>query len=107
MLSSHILDTCRGRPACGVKVIYFCDDLLEGEGVTNEDGRINDLTQGKPLQVGLKHRLKFEVHEYFRNQSVEAFFVEINVDFIVNDSSINHHIPLILSPFSYTTYRGS
>jgi len=106
MLSTHILNTSNGLPAEGVKVTYRANGVIVASALTNSDGRVENLLNGAELTVG-KHTLTFEVSSYFDAQKQESFFSDINVDFLVNDLNRNYHVPLLLSPFSYTTYRGS
>jgi len=99
-ISTHVLDTAAGRPATGVKVRLFLADELIGEGVTDQEGRIRSLhAQAKPGQ----YRLLFEVGGYFP----DGFYPEVSISFVVSDDRANYHVPLLLSPFGYTTYRGS
>ncbi|MEI7696868.1 MAG: hydroxyisourate hydrolase [Actinomycetes bacterium] len=105
-LSTHILDTTTGQPAAGVKVAHSVGGKLVASGVTNNDGRVSDLLDGQPITPG-NHTLTFEVGPYFATNNRETFFSNINVDFVVTDINRNYHIPLLLSPFSFTSYRGS
>jgi 5-hydroxyisourate hydrolase len=110
-LSTHVLDTARGVPAVDVGV------RLEVAGTgggwlplaatrTDQDGRARDALGG-PLVRGT-HRLVFDTGEYFAGQGVKEFFYpEIVVCFTVADPDSHHHVPLLLSPFAYSTYRGS
>lgn len=106
MLSTHILNTSNGLPAAGVKVTYRANGVIVASALTNSDGRVVDLLNGAALTTG-NHTLTFEVGPYFLALQQESFFSDINVDFLVNDLSRNYHVPLLLSPFSFTTYRGS
>tara|TARA_B110000503_G_C7152083_1_gene415647 strand:+ start:1137 stop:1463 length:327 start_codon:yes stop_codon:yes gene_type:complete len=105
-LSTHILDTSNGLPAAGVKVTYRANGVIVASAVTNSDGRVVDLLNGATLTTG-KHTLTFAVGPYFLALQLESFFSDINVDFLVNDLNRDYHVPLLLSPFSFTTYRGS
>ena len=105
-LSTHILDTRTGLPVSGVKVTHRTEGAVTASAVTNSDGRVENLLNGAELTAG-RHTLTFEVSGYFDAQKQESFFSDINVDFLVNDLNRNYHVPLLLSPFSYTTYRGS
>ncbi|MEO5875571.1 MAG: hydroxyisourate hydrolase [Streptosporangiaceae bacterium] len=103
-LSTHILDTSQGRPAPGVAVRL---DRYDGttwenaaEGVTDEDGRLKDL----PADRGGTYRLRFGIGPYFHGNT---FFPEIQVIFVVADPADHYHVPLLVSPYSYSTYRGS
>lgn len=107
MISTHILDTSIGFPAKDVSV-----ELAKHDGdkwvdlsvqKTNSDGRISfDV----PFEKGV-YRLKFKTEDYFKRQGVEAFFPVSPVVFNITDTSRKYHIPLLLNPFGYSTYRGS
>ena len=111
-ITTHVLDLSSGRPAKGVAVTLSSrtgearwDDLALG--VTDADGRITDLLpEGTPLVVGA-YRLQFETHDYFLAQGVQAFHPSVVVQFLVDEPSGHFHVPLLLSPFGYSTYRGS
>lgn len=110
-ITTHVLDTARGRPAAGVAVaIYRASDngwILLGQGVTDADGRCRNLLRPDvPLPAG-KYRLCFETGAWFREEGLEAFHPEVNVTFDVRHSGEHYHVPLLISPFGYTTYRGS
>jgi 5-hydroxyisourate hydrolase len=106
-LSTHVLDARTGRPAAGVAVRL--DEQVEGqwrtaaEGRTDADGRIAAL--GDP-GAGT-HRLHFDTGAYFAAAGVEAFYPEVTVTFTLADPDAHHHVPLLLSPFAFSTYRGS
>ena len=109
-ISTHILDTTRGRPAAGVTVSleHHSPDgswRRVGEGVTNEDGRVKPLLDEIP-GVGV-YRIRFEVASYFRDQKVEAFYPVVTIDFTVKSVKEHYHVPLLLNPFGFSTYRGS
>jgi 5-hydroxyisourate hydrolase len=106
-VSTHVLDSVTGRPAVGVAVRL---DHRVGEdweelsvGATDADGRIGAL--GDPT-VG-HYRISFDTGAYFVAQGVETFYPEVTVVFEVIDPGRHHHVPLLLSPFAYSTYRGS
>ena len=109
-LSTHVLDTSTGLPAPGIVVEHFEIDVsaaaLIAEGVTDSDGRINDLLHGALLHMGT-HRLVFQTGKYFDQLGVKGFFPIVTIDFTVSDSARPHHVPLLLAPFSFSTYRGS
>jgi 5-hydroxyisourate hydrolase len=105
-LSTHVLDTNRGEPATGVRVILERDGVRLAEGVTSSDGRLRDWVDGAAWAAGV-YRLVFDTAAYFRAHGVLAFFPEVVICFEVTDPGRHHHVPLLLSPFSYTTYRGS
>jgi 5-hydroxyisourate hydrolase len=108
-LSSHVLDGTRGRPAVGVWVRW---DERVGDAwkpvasaVTDEDGRVTDWGGASP-ELGT-HRVVFGSGEYFAARGVDTFYPEVVVVFEVTDAEQHHHVPLLLSPFAYSTYRGS
>ena len=106
-LSTHVLDTALGKPAQGIKVTLECADDLVGSGVTDADGRVHDLLKKDvPLNQG-SYRLTFYVAEYFTKAGRESFFPEIVVNFRIGAGAEHYHVPLLLSPFGYSTYRGS
>ncbi|MFC0181364.1 5-hydroxyisourate hydrolase [Pseudarcicella hirudinis] len=109
-LTTHILDTTLGKPAKGVVIILFektngtWNELVRGE--TNNDGRIPDLLSNKiTLPLGY-YKMKFETKAYFNQLSIEAFYPWVEVIFEITTEE-HYHIPLLLSPFGYSTYRGS
>src|ERR1700728_354383 len=99
-ISTHILDTSTGRPAAGVAVSLFQEDRQIGSGISNADGRCPDLLS--EVSAGT-YRIVFEITSYF----ADSFYPEVSVTFIVRDPAARYHIPLLISPFGYTTYRGS
>jgi 5-hydroxyisourate hydrolase len=110
-ITTHVLDTSRGRPASGVPVVL---EIRENEGwreigraVTDEDGRVRQiLPAGSALIPGV-YRLTFGIETYFRDQEIEGFYPEAAIAFHVRDANQHHHVPLLLSPYGYSTYRGS
>jgi 5-hydroxyisourate hydrolase len=110
MITTHVLDTARGRPAQGVPVVLEQaaeDGWRElGRGATDADGRVRDLLpDGAPAADG-RYRLTFDTGAYFRDRGEAAFYPEVAVVFTVAGDE-HHHVPLLLSPFGYSTYRGS
>ena len=111
-ITTHILDLSSGRPAKGVAVLLSFqatdarwEDLARG--TTDDDGRIGDLlSEGMVLAVGT-YRLQFETQDYFLDLGVKSFHPSVVVHFSVEDPSAHFHVPLLLSPFGYSTYRGS
>ena len=103
-ITTHVLDVSRGRPARGVA------DVLERVGTpratTDSDGRVKAFTPPPSLEPGT-YRLTFDVGPYFANAGVETFYPHVVVEFDVRDATQHHHVPLLLSPFGYSTYRGS
>jgi 5-hydroxyisourate hydrolase len=107
VISTHVLDTARGHPAEGVPVVLEHDTggwAEVGRGVTDADGRVRELL-GDELADG-RYRLTFDTAQYFRTVGEAAFYPEVSVVFLVAGGG-HHHVPLLLSPFGYTTYRGS
>jgi 5-hydroxyisourate hydrolase len=100
-LSTHVLDTARGRPAAGVPVRLHgpSGDVL-ADGVTDDDGRVGSL--GAELGAGT-YTLRFDVAAY----QPDGFYPEVAVTFAVAEGERHYHVPLLLSPFGYSTYRGS
>lgn len=110
-ITTHVLDTARGRPAAGIPVTLEALDAAGrarelGRGMTDTDGRARALHPPHALAAG-RYRLTFELEEYFRAQGVRAFYPSVAVTFVVADGAEHHHVPLLLSPFGYSTYRGS
>lgn len=107
MISTHILDTSIGHPATGVSVKL--EKRVEGEwktlfnDVTNQDGRI---VFDCPYEEGV-YRLLFSVEEYFKSQKTESFFLTTPVVFNITNTKRKYHVPLLLNPYGYSTYRGS
>ena len=108
-LSTHVLDAASGRPAAGVRVALERRDgdrwLPLGEAVTDGDGRARDLAPGS-LGAGV-HRLVFATGEYFAATGQTGFYPEVPVVFEITDTDRHYHVPLLLSPFAFSTYRGS
>ena len=103
-LSTHVLDTSLGKPAAGIHIVLLRGEQVVGEGKTDTDGRVKDLATH--LAAG-DYRLRFDVAPYFRSSGSEAFYRSITIDFIVSPGDQHYHVPLLLSPFGYSTYRGS
>jgi 5-hydroxyisourate hydrolase len=107
-LSTHVLDTAHGRPAFGVTIVLSRGGSVLFSGTTNADGRCPDL---RDLTLAPGHyRLTFAVADYFRGQGVglpdPPFLDDIAIDFGIADEG-HYHVPLLVSPFGYSTYRGS
>lgn len=109
-ISTHILDTSRGKPASAVPVrLEFWQDNMfceRGAGVTDSDGRNRALLGNSALIAG-RYRLTFDTHAYFSALDLSAFYPEVQVVFDIVDTTQHYHVPLLLSPFGYSTYRGS
>jgi 5-hydroxyisourate hydrolase len=106
-ITTHVLDTAQGRPAKGVPIVL---EKREGEafraigrGLTDDDGRLKTLVpEGTSLEAAT-YRLTFDVAAY----DPSGFFPSVSITFAVRDPAQHHHVPLLLSPFGYSTYRGS
>ena len=108
-ISTHVLDTMRGTPAAGLAVTLFRrepdgDWKMIGEAVTNAEGRVRELTDAE-LDPG-EYRLEFTTQPYFARSGLSAFYPEVAVVFSLEDGAGHVHVPLLLSPFGYTTYKG-
>ncbi|MFD0365198.1 hydroxyisourate hydrolase [Nocardia sp. GCM10030253] len=101
-LSTHVLDAVRGAPAAGIAVTLYGEEQLDA-GETDADGRIGAL--GATLAAGT-YRLVFDTGSYFAGLGVDSFFPEVSVAFVVTEER-HYHVPLLLSPFAFSTYRGS
>jgi 5-hydroxyisourate hydrolase len=102
-LSTHVLDATTGHPAAGMRVeLHSLTDHLYST-VTDPDGRIKDL--GAPA-AGV-YQLVFDAGGYFSGRGVGTFYPEVIVTFEITDAGAHYHVPLLLSPFAYSTYRGS
>ena len=111
-ISTHVLDTAKGKPASGVPVRLERQDssgkwFSLGSGQTDQDGRCAQLLpDGAPLTGGV-YRLTFDTGNYFAACGVEGLYPAVEILFRVKSGESHFHIPLLLSPNSYTTYRGS
>jgi 5-hydroxyisourate hydrolase len=107
-LSTHVLDTASGRPAAGMALRLMQGDSLLFEGVTDAGGRCSALNRELPLGA---YRLVFAVADYFRSSGVALpdppFLDQVGVDFGLSEPDGHYHVPLLVSPFAYSTYRGS
>ena len=108
-ITTHVLDTSIGKPAAGVRArlerITEIETVLLSSRITNADGRILDLLEG-PAEMG-RYRLTFDTAHYFAGRGVPCFFPEVSILFEITEPERHHHVPLLLSPFGYSTYRGS
>jgi 5-hydroxyisourate hydrolase len=110
-ISTHVLDVAAGRAARGVPIVL---DRLEagawqtvGSGATDDDGRLRTLTPPGPVAEGT-YRIRFDTATYFGSVGVTAWFFPVaEVQFVVRDGDAHYHVPLLLSPFGYSTYRGT
>ena len=111
-ITTHVLDTARGVPAAGVPVLLEMQDGVNtwrpiGRGATDPNGRITSLmAEGESLQVGV-YRLVFNTVQYFDALGVATFYPRVIVEFETSAGEAHYHVPLLISPFGYSTYRGS
>ncbi len=110
-ITTHILDVSSGFPARGVLVKLERQSSLDweviGKGVTGDDGRLRDLLAPDTDLLSGNYRLTFDTGTYFTKQQIEGFYPQVTVAFTVRDAAQHYHVPLLLSPFGYSTYRGS
>ena len=109
IISTHVLDTTRGRPAAGLAVTLRRrapdgDWSVVARAVTDADGRVSNLSKGS-LAAG-DYRLEFATGEYFKTHSATVFYPEVFVTIAAVDGDGHLHVPLLLSPFGYSTYKG-
>ncbi len=110
-ITTHVLDTALGRPAAGVAVELELHNEtgqwdFVSKGQTDGDGRIIDLLPQGSLQVG-RYRMTFATGDYFRQQGTEGFYPVVTIEFEIREPDQHYHVPLLLSPYGYSTYRGS
>jgi 5-hydroxyisourate hydrolase len=111
-ITTHVLDTSHGRPASGVPVVLEVigprDQWQEiGRGVTDADGRLRTLMPASVALTAGVYRLVFDTRSYFQSLRTRSFYPQVTVVFEVADENAHYHVPLLLSPFGYSTYRGS
>ena len=109
-LTTHILDTSKGKPAGNVSVTLFYetdnDWNMLAKGITNQDGRIPGFIPNEKLLEYGNYKLLFETNPYFKSQGISSFYPFVEIVFSIH-SSEHYHVPLLLNPFGYSTYRGS
>jgi 5-hydroxyisourate hydrolase len=112
MITTHVLDTAKGRPAGGVRILLeMRADSGEWQsisrGLTDADGRLRTLLpEGQPLMAGV-YRLTFDTARYFESFGATSFYPEVVVTFETLPGEKHYHVPLLVSPFGYSTYRGT
>ena len=109
-VTTHILDTTIGKPAPGITIVFYRglnDEWTElTRGKTNSDGRVtNLLPANEVLQRGI-YKLRFETKDYFDQKRIPTFYPYVEIIFDIQ-SADHYHVPLLLNPFGYSTYRGS
>jgi 5-hydroxyisourate hydrolase len=105
-VTTHVLDATAGRPASGVAVsLARPTGEAIASGITDDDGRVADLGPDR-LDPG-NYRIDFRTGDYFAGRGQETFYPEVSITFSVSAEAAHYHVPLLLSPFAYSTYRGS
>ena len=105
-ITTHILDLATGRPAANVALRLFGPDGQISTGTTNEDGRVNQWDDSFEISPG-KYRIEFDVEPYFEAQGAASFYEDVHIAFRIRAADEHYHVPLLLSAFGYSTYRGS
>ena len=110
-ITTHVLDIAKGSPAENVQIQLESwiksEWQLLGRGSTNADGRLTNLLEPGSLAKG-NYRISFDVEKYFRSQNIQSFFYPVvRIEFEILNPEQHYHVPLLLSPFGYSTYRGS
>ena len=110
-ITTHVLDVSIGRPARGVQVRLEAHRGAAWETIadraTDDDGRVKDLVPGGATPAAGRYRITFDTASYFTARGIAAFYPEVAVTFEIREPKEHHHVPLLLSPFGYSTYRGS
>lgn len=111
-ITTHILDLVSGSPGAGIPVTlermtHTSGWAMVAEAITDADGRAKELLPAKEAFLTGHYRLIFDTSAYFAIRNAEGFFPQITISFVVKDALQHYHVPLLLSPFGYTTYRGS
>ena len=110
-ITTHVLDTARGRPAAGVPITLDIDEggswRRLGQGATDGDGRLRDLLPAGQRAAPAVYKISFDTATYFAAQGVEGFYPVVEVVFRLSRPDEHHHVPLLLSPFGFSTSRGS
>jgi len=105
-VTTHVLDAALGRPAADVPVaLYDAQGTELATGVTDTDGRVPEL--GPDALPAADYRLVFETAAYFSAAQRDTFYPRVTIDFTLADETSHYHVPVLLSPFAYSTYRGS
>ena len=109
-ITTHVLDTALGKPAAGIPITL---EKLNNEGwqtlasgITNADGRISDLITADSFEIGT-YKMTFMTERYCKTAGFDTFYPYVPVVFEIEDTDQHYHVPLLLSPFGYSTYRGS
>jgi 5-hydroxyisourate hydrolase len=106
LITTHVLDTAAGRPGSNISIELERDVdgtwQLVGSGATDDEGRLRTLTPEGPVAKG-KYRIRFQTGDFFP----DGFFPVVEIQFTVRDGNQHYHVPLLLSPYGFSTYRGS
>jgi 5-hydroxyisourate hydrolase len=109
-ITTHILDTTKGKPAAGVVIDLYAGSNDEwkflARGTTNADGRIPDLLKKDMIPERGIYKMRFETKDYFDKEQVKTFYPYVEIIFEIS-SEEHYHVPLLLNPYGYSTYRGS
>lgn len=105
-ITTHVLDTALGKPAAGVPVELRHKGATLGAGVTDAQGRVADLLPDSPIEPGV-YELVFDVATYAQATKTRTFYPVITVAFTIEQPGDHFHVPVLLNPYGYTTYRGS
>jgi 5-hydroxyisourate hydrolase len=110
MITTHVLDTALGIPGKNIAIELERQDagvwILVGAGITDSDGRLRTLTSEGPVQPAT-YRIRFVIAPYFESHATASFFPLVEIQFTITDGNAHYHVPLLLSPYGYSTYRGS
>lgn len=111
-ITTHVLDTAQGKPAQGVAIVLEHKDTQKGwtevgKGATNSDGRCADLVPADWSNKPGMYRITFETSKYFASINTSGFYPYVKIVFEIVNADEHYHIPLLLSPYGYSTYRGS
>jgi 5-hydroxyisourate hydrolase len=119
-ITSHVLDTSRGKPAEGITISLFesngsskSENKTEGQwsllsiGKTNSDGRVPALLEKERILPAGNYRIHFAISDYFSALNEQAFYPYVDIVFTISEDGDHYHIPLLLTAFGYSTYRGS
>ena len=110
-ITTHVLDTAIGKPATGIDITlsHLVDDewVFLGGGTTDSDGRVSNLLSDDIVLEAGRYKVLFVTEQYFKKQNIKAFYPFADVVFDIEGDGQHYHIPLLLSPFGYSTYRGS
>lgn len=110
-LTTHVLDTSRGEPAHGLALTVYRlngdDEVVVSNGACDSNGRVSSLVCDQSMWDTGLYKIRFNTADYFTSKGDECFYPYCDITFIVKDIKAHYHVPLLISPFGYTTYRGS